>query len=304
MRFCRKALSVTALKKRSRKGFLFAKMKNKTDIWMPLYIGDYLADTSRLTTEQHGAYFLLMMDYWRNGAPPDNDQILSSICRCSPNSWAQIRNALKGFFNIANGIWSHSRIEMERERAAKNNEARSESGKIGAAKRWQNDSERIANALANTCQIDAPSPSPSPSPSPLPSSSTPPKPVASGKPDANPQNVETWKAYKTAYSIRYGVDPVRNKTVNSQIKAFVERLGVESPQVAAHYVRSNTAFYVRSKHGTGPMLKDAEGLRTEWATGKTVTQTAAMQADKTETRGNVWKDLIQEVKDGTFAIPG
>src|SRR5699024_9631718 len=48
-------------------------MTNKVDIWMPLYVRDYLGATSRLTTEQHGAYMLLIMDDWLNGPPPDDE---------------------------------------------------------------------------------------------------------------------------------------------------------------------------------------------------------------------------------------
>jgi hypothetical protein len=112
----------------------------------------------------------------------------------------------------------------------------------------------------------------------------------------NPVNLETWKAYKQAYCQRYGVDPVRNKTVNAQIKGFVARLGEEAPEVAAFYLRSNKAFYVQQSHSVGQLLKDAEGLRTQWATGRAVTQAEATMADATQARGNVWEQVRADFK--------
>jgi len=122
--------------------------------------------------------------------------------------------------------------------------------------------------------------------------------LASADADApNPLNAETWKAYKRAYQHRYGAPPVRNKTVNSKIKLFVERIGIDSPAVAAYYVGCQMATYVRDTHGVGLMLRDAEGLRTQWATGRNVTQTQALQADKTEARGSVFRELIEEAHE-------
>lgn len=39
----------------------------KSDVWMPIYCGDYLKDTSDLSLAEHGAYFKLMMAYWQKG---------------------------------------------------------------------------------------------------------------------------------------------------------------------------------------------------------------------------------------------
>lgn len=92
---------------------------------------------------------------------------------------------------------------------------------------------------------------------------------------------ETWKAYADEFVARYGTDPVRNATVNAQVKQFVQRLGrSESPPVAAFFVRHPQAFYVKAKHQFGLALKDAEGLRTEWATRRVVTDTQARQSDR------------------------
>ena len=55
----------------------------EVDIWMPVYIGVMLAKTTRMTTEQIGASFLVLMDYWRNGSIPDNSNIIASITRLS-----------------------------------------------------------------------------------------------------------------------------------------------------------------------------------------------------------------------------
>lgn len=39
----------------------------KVDIFMPLYVGDFLADTLHLNTEQIGAFLLLLFHQWRKG---------------------------------------------------------------------------------------------------------------------------------------------------------------------------------------------------------------------------------------------
>jgi uncharacterized protein YdaU (DUF1376 family) len=136
--------------------------KTKRNAWMPFYVGDYLRDTSRLSTEQHGAYLLLIMDYWVNGALPDDDAALATIARLTPAAWKRMRGSLAGFFQVEGGCWNHKRIDHERSRTFAITELRRMAGSSGADKRWgKADGRKAANAKPEGSQTDAPSQPPS-----------------------------------------------------------------------------------------------------------------------------------------------
>lgn len=112
-----------------------------------------------------------------------------------------------------------------------------------------------------------------------------------------PPTADVWDAFAGAYQRRYGVEPVRNATVNGQLANFVKRIGAdEAPAVAAFYVQSNHRTYVGAKHPVGLLLRDCEGLRTEWATGRTVTETQARQLDRRQSNANAFAALIAEAE--------
>jgi uncharacterized protein YdaU (DUF1376 family) len=100
-------------------------MTKNSNAFMPLYVGDYLADTTMLTRDQHGAYLLLIMTYWRSRGPlPDNDEALAMATRSSLQEWKKIRPAIERFFQVAKGVWAHKRIDEELVRADEKYEAR------------------------------------------------------------------------------------------------------------------------------------------------------------------------------------
>lgn len=113
--------------------------------WMPLYPADYLADTRRLTTEQHGAYLLLLLDSWVSGALPDDDSVLARVAGMDAESWTATRRALAGYFQIADGMWVHARLERERIDAHAHAHASSGRGKKAAAARW---SKKVGSEIA------------------------------------------------------------------------------------------------------------------------------------------------------------
>ena len=117
-------------------------------------------------------------------------------------------------------------------------------------------------------------------------------------PPDEPKTQAVWRAYGSAYHRRYGEPPIRNAMVNGQMAQFCKRVpATEAPEISAFYVASNNQFYVSKGHAVGLLLADAEKLRTEWATGRSRTQTEARQADRTQALGNVFQPLIEEARE-------
>ena len=88
-------------------------------------------------------------------------------------------------------------------------------------------------------------------------------------PRAPAKSAEVWGAYAGAYRRRYGIDPVRNKKTNVHLCQLVDRLGAdEAPPVAAFYLALDQPFYVSRRHPVNLLVQDAEGLRTQWVTGR------------------------------------
>ncbi len=96
--------------------------------WMPLYVGDYLNKTRRLTTLEHGVYFLLILDYWQNRGLPDDDATLARIVGLSEREWRKLRPVMQTFFDAA---WRHDRIDEELARADAKHQKRVDAGRRG-----------------------------------------------------------------------------------------------------------------------------------------------------------------------------
>jgi uncharacterized protein YdaU (DUF1376 family) len=101
--------------------------------YIPLYVADYLADTSHLSTLEHGAYLLLIMNYWQRGKPlPANDVSLSRICRLSIDEWDAAKDQIAPLFTTTETEWQHKRIEAELEHVRNRTEAKVKAGKASA----------------------------------------------------------------------------------------------------------------------------------------------------------------------------
>lgn len=97
---------------------------------MSLYVEDYLGKTQRLSAAEHGAYLLLIMEYWQTRSLPDDDAQLARICRMSDREWKKARPVIAPFFTEG---WRHHRIDEELAKADRKHQKRVEAGSAGGA---------------------------------------------------------------------------------------------------------------------------------------------------------------------------
>jgi uncharacterized protein YdaU (DUF1376 family) len=121
------------------------------NLYIPFHPGDYLADTAHLTTLEHGAYFLLILNYWQRGGPlPADDKKLRGIARLSPDEWAEARGTLLEFFVERVESLHHKRIDEELEKAREKSQRARESAErslsVRRAKAARTDARGAANA--------------------------------------------------------------------------------------------------------------------------------------------------------------
>ncbi len=273
-------------------------MAQKPDLWMPLYFGAYLTDTMHLTTEQHGAYLLLLMACWkRGGSLPDDDDQLAAIAKLPPQKWRKTRAIIEPFWQIGGKCWRQKRLGLELDAARERSTIATENGKKGGRPKKTDDNPQHNQNETGTKPRAKPNHNPDESSGPLPrplQTSRPlpgPGPLPEGESQplfAAPKNgapapaktAETWNAYCSAYTERYTVKPLRNAKVNGQLAKLVDQLGSEeAPKVAEFYLSHNGGLYVSSGHCVDLLLRDCAKLRTEMLTGRKITRLESRNAE-------------------------
>jgi uncharacterized protein YdaU (DUF1376 family) len=114
--------------------------------WMPFYVGDYLRNTGHLTTEQHGAYLLLIMHCWEHERLPEMEANRAAIARVSLKAWKSMRPVVEAFFQPDG---SHKRVTEEIEKSEKKWMQRTLAGRAGGIKSGISRSIKQANSQAN-----------------------------------------------------------------------------------------------------------------------------------------------------------
>ncbi|WP_017993917.1 YdaU family protein [Rhizobium leguminosarum] len=117
--------------------------------FMQLYVSDFIGDTLSLSTEQIGAYMLLLMAMWNAGGRlPADEAKLARVARMSVKRWKGISDDLMSFFEVDGEFVRHNRLTKELQKSESKSQSRAAAGAEGGrAKALKDNEARLANAM-------------------------------------------------------------------------------------------------------------------------------------------------------------
>lgn len=123
--------------------------------YIQLYIADYLADTMHLQAEEHGAYLLLIFNYWQTAKPIPKNR-LQAIARVSNERWTDVERTLSEFFNDTGTHWQHDRIDSDLIKIEEKQSQAARAGRASAAARKAKNKQKsgsVATPVATDVEI-------------------------------------------------------------------------------------------------------------------------------------------------------
>lgn len=103
---------------------------------LPLFVREYLVDTTDLTLEQSGAYLHLLMHAWaKGGSLPDDERKLAAMAKVSVKKWRGIWPAISAYWRAENGALTNKRLSQEMKYVTEVSEKRRSAGARGGRAR-------------------------------------------------------------------------------------------------------------------------------------------------------------------------
>lgn len=125
-------------------------MSKTTSPAFPIYGGDWLKGTARLSGAERGYYFDVLLFIWDSSEPFPTDELdQMRIARCfEKREWRQVWHRIRGKFVETPAGFMHRRVEEERAKLKKNRERKSLAGRSGAERRWHLNGEHVGSEIA------------------------------------------------------------------------------------------------------------------------------------------------------------
>lgn len=141
---------------------------------LPLWTDGYLADTRHLSTVEHGAYLLLLMEAWRRPSCslPADDKFLSRLAGVSMPEWLDMKDTILAFWKLNERTQTITQKRLTKERQFL--DKKRDENRVKALSRWKktksSDADAMPEAMPEACRDDAPTPTPTPTKKKAPSS--------------------------------------------------------------------------------------------------------------------------------------